>query len=217
MDNQRAELPGSAVKEHPGDEWIGPADPRQEITVTILLRRPGSAADIGEALLSGTYERQSREATEAALAADPKDIEAVQTFAGHYGLAVVGEDRASRVIRVRGTVPQLEAAFGVKIGLVRDPSGDLYLSYRGAITVPESIALAVTAVLGLDQRPVAKRHGAGSWRDQSAIALIVLFSPPFHNSARKPAKITPVSPFSRRLFQFSRFTATLNLCHSRTH
>jgi kumamolisin len=161
MDNQRAELPGSAVKQHPGDEWIGPADPGQEITVTILLRRPASAAEIGEALLSGTYQQESREATEAALAADLTDLEAVQTFAAHYGMMVVSEDRASRVVRVRGTVRNLEAAFGVEIGLVQAGSGDRYLSYRGAITLPEAVAPAITAVLGLDQRPAAKRHGTG--------------------------------------------------------
>ena len=161
MNNRRTELPGSAVKERPGDEWIGPADPEREVTVTISLRRPTSALPMGEALLSGTYKPQSREATEAALAANPKDMEAVRIFAEHYGLTVASEDPASWLVRVGGTVKNLEAAFGVKTGWVQDPAGNRYLSYRGAITLPESLAPAVISVLGLDQRPAAKHHVVG--------------------------------------------------------
>jgi kumamolisin len=156
VDDQRIELPGSTLREHPGDEWIGPADPEQEITVTILLRTPASGAAIGEALLSGTYNRETRGAVETAFAADSTDMVAVRIFAEHYGLKILSEDRASRVVRVSGTVRDLELAFGVKIGWVQHPNGTRCLSYRGSITLPESIAPAVISVLGLDQRPVAK-------------------------------------------------------------
>ena len=73
-------------------------------------------------------------------------------------MEILSADPASRTIRLRGTVEKLDRAFGVEIGWVQDPRGDWYLSYRGSITLPQSIAPAVTAVLGLDQRPVAKHH-----------------------------------------------------------
>jgi kumamolisin len=158
VNGQRADLPGSTPKLRPGDKWLGPADPQQELTVSILLRRPASAADIGEAILSGTYHPQSREAAEAALAADPNDLAAVETFVRDSGMEILSVDAPSRTIRIRGTVERFDRAFGIEIGWVQDVRGDHYLTYRGSITLPESIAPAVTAVLGLDQRPVARHH-----------------------------------------------------------
>ncbi|MBV8812435.1 MAG: hypothetical protein JO033_27505 [Acidobacteriaceae bacterium] len=158
MNKQRAELPGSAPKLRPGGKWLGPADPNEELTASILLRRPASAADIGEAILSGTYRPESREAAEAALSADPNDVAAVETFVRDSGMEILSVDAPSRTIRIRGTVEKLDRAFGIEIGWEQDARGDRYLSYRAPITLPESLVPAVTAVLGLDQRPVARRR-----------------------------------------------------------
>ena len=156
MKDERAELPGSSPKERLGDNWLGPADPQQELTVTILLRRPASGAKMAEALLEGTYQRPSREAAERALAANPNDIAAVESFVRNSGLTIAGEDAASRSIKARGSIENLDRAFGVEIGSVEDANGARHVSYRGSITLPESVAPVITAVLGLDQRPVAK-------------------------------------------------------------
>ncbi len=51
----------------------------------------------------------------------------------------------------------MQQAFGVDLGLVSE-SGNQYLSHREAISIPQSLSNLVTAVLGLDQRPVAKPH-----------------------------------------------------------
>jgi kumamolisin len=50
----------------------------------------------------------------------------------------------------------MQKAFGVDLGLVAESSGNQYLSHREAISIPQSLSNLVTAVLGLDQRPVAK-------------------------------------------------------------
>jgi hypothetical protein len=54
----------------------------------------------------------------------------------------------------------MSSAFGVSIGSVSDSSGTAHLTYRGSISVPADLKEIVTAVLGLDQRPVAQRRGA---------------------------------------------------------
>ena len=51
-------------------------------------------------------------------------------------------------------------AFGVAIQWRVDLESRKYLSYQGPLTVPANLAGIVEAVLGLDQRPVA-RHGVG--------------------------------------------------------
>ena len=50
----------------------------------------------------------------------------------------------------------MQRAFGVDLGLVSERSGGQYLSHREAISIPQSLSNLVTAVLGLDQRPIAK-------------------------------------------------------------
>jgi kumamolisin len=140
-------LPGSSPKAAGGETWLGPANPEQELTVTVYLRRPAS-------FQSG--ENLTREQAEAALSASPADLDAVRSFAEQYGLQIVAESPGARTVRLRGTVQQLDAAFGVQIGTAENASGNHYLTYRGPITVPASLSEAVTAILGLDQRPVAR-------------------------------------------------------------
>ncbi len=160
MNERRADLPGSGPKLRPGDKWLGPADPQETLTAGVLLRRSASAADIGEAILSGNYNQLSREAAEAALSADPDDLAAVESFIQDSGMEIVSSDAPTRTIRIRGTAEKLDQAFGIEIGWVQDVRGDRYLSYRGSITLPESVSPFITAVLGLDQRPIARHHRA---------------------------------------------------------
>ena len=89
------------------------------------------------------------------MGADPADIAAVRSFAEQYGLKVVDEDAASRRVRVEGSASTMEKAFGVQLRQAESSSGQQYLSYTGAISVPKAIGGIVTAVLGLDGRPAA--------------------------------------------------------------
>jgi kumamolisin len=84
---------------------------------------------------------------------------AVRSFIQKYGLTVVEENAAARTVRVRGTAQQLEKAFGVQLRLV-EVKGHQYLSYEGPISIPKPLAGVITAVLGLDHRPVAQRRKA---------------------------------------------------------
>jgi kumamolisin len=156
---QRAEIPGSAAKPKIAGTWSS-ADPNQQIAATIIIRRPAQAAALSQQILSGSYKPASQAAAEHALAADPNDLAAVQTFIRTEGLRVASENATARTIQVQGTVAQMSAAFGVSIGSVSDASGKAYLTYQGSISIPAELKDIVTAVLGLDQRPVAQRRGA---------------------------------------------------------
>ncbi len=161
---QRVPLPGSVPRHNSSDVFSNLPDPGQElVSATLILRRnpaaPG-AADAGEQLLAGTQPRLSREQALENTAADPNDMAAVCAFAQHYGLTILQENLETRVVRVQGTAEQMDEAFGVMLCYVTDQKGDRYVSYEGPLSVPQSISKAVVAVLGLDQRPVAKHHTA---------------------------------------------------------
>ncbi len=150
----RAPIQGSTPNHSPSANWSDIPDPEQHpIEATILLRRQnGDAAD--QLLLSGSPQISSADA-EASTAASPEDIDKVSEFAQQHGLTVKSADPAKRTVQVQGSAAQMQKAFGVGLGLVSE-RGNQYLSHREAISIPQSLSNLVTAVLGLDQRPVAK-------------------------------------------------------------
>lgn len=154
MDNQRAAIPGSDVRHGEKACW-SPAPCGMKIEITIYIKPPQTMASAE--LLSGEFQPTSREEAETKFSAKTEDLEAIRTFAEEHGLQVKGEDQAARTVHVEGTVEQLSSAFGVNIGVLR--SGDqTYISYQGCLTVPVPLQNVVTAVLGLDRRPIAKTH-----------------------------------------------------------
>jgi kumamolisin len=83
-------------------------------------------------------------------------VQPVVDFARSYGLEVQDVDEAAGRVRLRGRAPEVAAAFGVELHAVRRQEAT-YLRPSGPVRLPESIAPYVTAVLGMDNRPVARR------------------------------------------------------------
>ena len=141
-------------------------DPQQVISVSIIVRRknPLSLRELGG-------RRVSREEFDQQYAADPADFDALRNFAHQNGLAV--DEGASslsrRTIVLRGPAQAMESAFGVELhdyeegdttvsGAPRAPKGHRFHTFIGTVSLPETHAGLVEAVLGLDGRPVAKPH-----------------------------------------------------------
>ncbi|MBV9302789.1 MAG: S8 family serine peptidase [Acidobacteriaceae bacterium] len=162
---RRVPIPGSAPKPDPQATVLPAAVTRQEITATIVLRRradAGAGSTGAEALLSGEVSQIPREDALRAIAADPEDLAAVCSFLQNYGLAIVDENAESRTIRVRGTAEQMDAAFDIQLRRVKTNDGQQYLTYEGPLSVPQDVSGIITAVLGLDQRPVAQHRARGT-------------------------------------------------------
>jgi kumamolisin len=154
VENDRVVIPGSELKLRQDEHALSAASPSQEVTATILLRRnPHGGGPSEQDLLSGTYHpsAEGQAAARAAVAAAPEDVAAVVSFAEQYGLKVVETDADSRRVRVEGTASAMDKAFGVQLR----QTGEHQLIYAGSISVPKPLGGIVTAVLGLDQRPVA--------------------------------------------------------------
>jgi kumamolisin len=164
LSDQRVQVPGSAPKHGAEARW-SPTDPNEPVAVTIVLRRRADSPDtsnLEEQLLSGQFRRLPREEAGQAIAADPNDLASVRSFLQQYGFIIVEENPTTRTIRARGTAGQAKNAFGIQLRRVEGADGQQYLSYEGSISVPKPLASIITAVLGLDERPVARHHKANS-------------------------------------------------------
>jgi kumamolisin len=135
---------------------IGRTQQQQIITVSLIVRRknPLDLEALGGRILS-------REEFDAQYAADPASFEALRTFAHQNGLAVdeAASSLSRRTVVVRGTAQAMERAFGVELHDYEDTATkQRYHCFTGQVSLPESPAGLVDAVLGLDARPVAKPH-----------------------------------------------------------
>jgi Pro-kumamolisin, activation domain len=143
VDGRRAEIAGSDPK-HAGEQTETALEGGHPLTATIVLRHKPQSADLEQRLFAGDPVGHGD------ASADPEDVAAVKAFARQFGLQIVSADAAKRSVKVAGTAAAFQRAFDIKLGRFGD-----YVSYRGPLTVPESLAPVILAVLGLDTRPVA--------------------------------------------------------------
>jgi kumamolisin len=154
-------LKGSERKPLPGARAVGKADPTERLEVSVMLHRRNADAFAQRATRIMRRGRAgghlSREEFEQQFGADDADIDAVKRFAGTRSLSVVQEDAARRTVVLSGTVAQFEHAFGVNLQRFEHPGGS-YRGRVGSIHLPDELHGRVEAVLGLDDRPVARPH-----------------------------------------------------------
>jgi kumamolisin len=157
----RHPLKGSERQPLPGARAVGKADPTERLEISILLRRRNA-----DALTEHVKKLAKREDVDGHLSrarfdeqfgAEAKDVTALKEFAKTHGLAVVQEHAGRRTVVLSGTVAQFNAAFGVDLQRFEYEGGS-YRGRVGAVQLPEELQGVVEAVLGLDNRPVAKPH-----------------------------------------------------------
>ena len=149
----RIPLPGSDRKPVSGAREIGPVPNDEVVRVTVVLRRRGGDPDLD----SGR--QHSREEYGALHGAAPADLEAVEAFAHEHGLTVENRNAAGRSVVLSGTAESVGQAFGTILRSYELPKGGgRYRGRTGPVMLPTELKDAVIAVLGLDNRPVAKPH-----------------------------------------------------------
>ena len=152
-------LKGSERQPLPGAQTVGKANPEERLEVSVLLRRANAKAlkERVEKLSKGAGDYLSREAFEQQFGADSADIAAIRKFAAAHDLSVVREHVGRRTVVLSGTVAQFNAAFGVDLQRF-EYAGGSYRGRLGSVHLPDELQGCVEAVLGLDNRPVAKPH-----------------------------------------------------------
>ncbi|MBV8683807.1 MAG: S8/S53 family peptidase [Caulobacteraceae bacterium] len=154
-------LPGSEREKPPAAQDLGPADPAQQIEVSVLVRHANAQELKARAarLQAGQTDGGplTRVGFEQAFGADPADIEAVRAFAEANGLAVTTVYPGRRTVKLSGTVGQFQTAFQTDLRRYSGAQGE-FRGRTGALHLPEGLAGIVRAVLGLDTRPQARPH-----------------------------------------------------------
>lgn len=139
----RVQLKGSTRQALQGGHDVGPADPNEQIVVSVLLRRgskPSEFRSIEQMAKRLPSERRylSREEFARLHGASESDLEKVRAFAKAHGLTVVSENRASRTVKLGGTVQAFNAAFGTELRRYEHTSGT-YRCRTGTLTIPSRI------------------------------------------------------------------------------
>ena len=152
MTEEPVELPCSYRPPPTGAQRIGNPSPGAKVEVTVTLRGPQMppADDITEAPVdSDTYA--------ARYGADAGDAAKVKEELERFGLQIYDVSLPTRSLHARGTVQQLNSAFGVTLGVYRSDAQGQFRGREGSITVPAALDEIITGVFGLDDRRMARR------------------------------------------------------------
>jgi kumamolisin len=153
---KRVVLPRSERAVPANATQIGRTDPKQVLSVSVIVKRK-NPLDLHA--LAG--QRVSREDFDAQFAADPASFDALRTFAHDHGLTVdeAASSLSRRTLVLRGPAQAMEQAFGVELHDYKEAKTKRrYHCFTGQLTLPETHAALVEAVLGLDARPIARAH-----------------------------------------------------------
>jgi kumamolisin len=149
MTESRQIIPGS--ERSPSATALQPLPDDELVQATLVLRRR-------EALEPGLAPLTPAELAER-YGADPADLEQVRAALADAGVRIVEEHPSSRRLRIEGSAGSLSRLFDTTLHAVDRGAGVAQTRMRtGPLSVPPALA-AVTAVLGLDDRPAADhRH-----------------------------------------------------------
>jgi kumamolisin len=156
-------VPGSERIALPESRIIGEVDPKQLLTITVRIRRPGGNNQLPSETIGlsqrepGDRRYPTRTEFAAKHGADDADLAKVAAFAHEHGLVVADSSRAKRSVKLSGTMEALSTAFKVKMHRYTHANSS-YRGRIGPISVPVDLAQIVVGVQGFDNRPVARPH-----------------------------------------------------------
>ncbi len=148
----RVPLAGSERKPVREAKEIGPVASDEVVHATVVLRRRGADPDL-------SHGPRSREEYGVLHGAAPDDLDAIEQFANEFGLTVVQRNAPDRTVVLAGTAEAMQEAFGTSLtDYELSEGGRRFRGRSGPVTIPSELKDSVMAVLGLDNRPVARPH-----------------------------------------------------------
>lgn len=147
-------IPGSERTALPNARKVRDVDPNEQISVTVLVRRPSITPVLQNMNANALSERSylSREGFKADHGVDPEDLKKVEEFSYQYGLAVKETNEAAGMVVLIGSAEAFTKAFKVELSHYEHPNFT-YRGRTGHVQIPEDLVGIVEAVLGLDNRP----------------------------------------------------------------
>jgi kumamolisin len=158
-------LANSEHRPRRGAATAGPADPDEQITVSVVVRRRADAPPLPShehwmKTPPGQRRFLSRAEFAARFGAESADLDRVADFGRASGLTVVESSAAKRTVVLSGTVAQMSSAFAVELNIYASPR-ETYRGFDGPIRVPGELVSVVEGVFGLDSRQMARRASNG--------------------------------------------------------
>jgi kumamolisin len=143
-----------SMRHAPKAQRVSDVDAERPIRLTVVLK-PGASveplAHQAQPVMSRS-EYRTRHGTHQAV------LDRVVAYAKQHGLRVIEADAAKHAVRLEGTYGQACAAFQPEELGVYHIDGRDVVARGGHLFVPDDLAQDVVAVMGFDQRPVAKPH-----------------------------------------------------------
>jgi len=156
---KKTALAGSHREPVAGASVARPIDNQEVVDATVVLRRRTPTAKLESFAFSPsqTASHHTREEYGTVHGAAAADMATIEAFAHEFGLTVTERSQARRSMVLSGTAENMQRAFGTSLAYYNSPRGT-YRGRTGPIMIPEELQSVVTAVLGLDSRPIAKPH-----------------------------------------------------------
>jgi kumamolisin len=143
-----------SLRDEPNAKRVGDVDDNAVVRLTVVLK-PSTPVEI-EHHLHGTFlshsEYKVKHSTDAAV------IGQLRTFATSHGLRVESAEPETNQVVLTGTFKQARAAFQPEHLGVYETNGKRFVARSGHLSVPDEMAGNIVAVMGFDQRAVAKPH-----------------------------------------------------------
>jgi kumamolisin len=174
-------LQGSSKSTPPGKKMAG-MDKNQLINITVKLRSGSPLPDLLDPAVYSTFKPLTREAFARRYGSAEDDINLVKAFATHAALSIVKTEAEKKTVELRGSVAQMEKAFGVSLCHYKS-AGVTFRGRKGEIKIPSELDGVVEGIFGLDNRPIAtpkfkvlklrkKTTGSGSTKGRLPKAVV---------------------------------------------
>ena len=174
-----APLAGSERRVLPDAVEIGPADPQEQVKVTVYVRQKGERVNVQKMGKTPPKKRKylTYEQVAARYGANPADLKRVEDFARATGLTVSESSPERRSVKLSGTVAQMEKAFGVQ--LKKYQHGKRTFRGRvGTLQIPKALKGIVEGVFGLDERKMAHAYTRRTLKTERVAATAKATLPP---------------------------------------
>jgi kumamolisin len=129
---------------------IGDVPADTPIRLTILLKPQAPLDASGPTLSRADYAKRHGTRQDV--------VDRLVAYAQSHGLTVEHADAATHTVKLSGSYAQAQSAFEPEGMGLYDIDGRHVIARSGHLAVPPDLAEHVTAVMGFDQRPVAKPH-----------------------------------------------------------
>ncbi|MDQ6598935.1 peptidase S53 [Bacillus salipaludis] len=152
-------IPGSERKPLPYAVKSTPIHPDEEISATLLIRRPPVTSFLEKKSTSPLTPIQhlSHEQFMATHGADQEDLNKVEKFAANNGLTIKEVNAAAGTVLIAGPASAFNKAFKVQLAIY-EHQNFTYRGRTGPVHIPQDLSDIVEAVIGLDNRPQLRPH-----------------------------------------------------------